>query len=89
MTKTNLIQQTIMDTKGKFFTTTFIKKDGTLRKMTARLGVRKGVNGKGLKFDPADKNLVVVYEMSKDAHRMINLETIQSITFKHRTLNFL
>ena len=89
MTKTNLIQQTIMDTKGKFFTTTFIKKDGTLRKMTARLGVRKGVNGKGLKFDPSDKNLVVVYEMSKDAHRMINLDTIQNIIFKKQTLNFI
>ena len=88
MTKTNLIQQTIMDTKGKFFTTTFIKKDGSLRKMTARLLVSKGVNGKGLKFNPIDKSLVVVYEMSKDAHRMINLETIQSITFKNRTLNF-
>ena len=89
MTKENLIQKTIMDTKGKFFTTTFIKKDGTLRKMTARLGVSKGVNGKGLKFDPADKNLVVVYEMSKDAHRMININTIQTIIFKNRTLNFL
>lgn len=88
MKKENSIQQIIMDTKGKFFTTTFIKKDGSTRKMTARLGVRKGVNGKGLKFDPAEKDLLVVYEMSKDAHRMINLNTIQSITFKNQTLNF-
>lgn len=88
MTKEKSIQQIIMDTKGKFFTTTFIKKDGSTRKMTARLGVRKGVNGKGLKFDPAEKDLLVVYEMSKDAHRMINLNTIQSITFKNQTLNF-
>lgn len=88
MTKEKSIQQIIMDTKGKFFTTTFIKKDGSTRKMTARLGVRKGVNGKGLKFNPAEKDLLVVYEMSKDAHRMINLNTIQSITFKNQTLNF-
>lgn len=78
----------IKGTRGKIFSATFIKKDGTLRKMTARLGVRKGVTGAGLKFDPRERSLVVVYEMSKKSYRMINLSTIKSITFKKQTLNF-
>jgi len=88
LNKISVIHKTIINTKGKFFTTTFIKKDGTVRTMTARTGVSKGVNGKGLKFNPTDKNLVVVYEMNKDGHRMINLETVTQITFNNQTLNF-
>jgi hypothetical protein len=33
-------KQMIKDTKGKFFTVTFTKKDGTTRVMNARLGVK-------------------------------------------------
>lgn len=65
---------------GKIFSVTFVKKDGTLRKMTARLGVKKDLKGVGLKFDPAEKNLLVVFDMHKRAYRMINLKTI--ISFK-------
>lgn len=36
---------------GKFFTVTFIKKDGTIRKMNARLGVTKGLTGKGMAYN--------------------------------------
>ena len=65
---------------GKIFSVTFVKKDGTLRKMTARLGVKKDLKGVGLKFNPAEKNLLVVFDMHKRAYRMINLQTI--ISFK-------
>ena len=60
-----LMEVIIKGTRGKIFSATFIKKDGTLRKMTARLGVRKGVTGAGLKFDPRERSHVVVSEMSK------------------------
>lgn len=83
-----LLEHIIKGTRGKFFSATFIKKDGTLRKMTARLGVKKNLTGAGLKFNPSERSLVVVYEMSKKSYRMINLNTIQSITFKNQTLNF-
>ena len=46
--ETKTITDMIKSTKGKFFSVTFIKKDGSVRKMTARLGVRKGINGKDL-----------------------------------------
>lgn len=70
----------IRATKGKVFTATFTKKDGTVRRMNARLGVRKNVKGVGLKFKPADKGLITVFDMQKDEHRMINLATLQEFT---------
>jgi hypothetical protein len=73
----------IKKTKGKIFSVTFVKKDGTIRKMTARLGVKKDLKGVGLSFDPTAKQLVVVFDMHKRAYRMINLQTI--ITFKHES----
>jgi hypothetical protein len=61
---------------NRFFSVTFIKKDGSLRRMVARLGVRKGVKGVGMSFSPSDKGLMVVFDMHKREFRMINLETI-------------
>jgi hypothetical protein len=73
----------IKKTNGRIFSVTFVKKDGTIRKMTARLGVKKDLKGVGLSFDPTAKQLVVVFDMHKRAYRMINLQTI--ITFKHES----
>jgi hypothetical protein len=72
----------IESTKGKFFTVTFVKKDGTIRTMTARTGVRKGVTGQGLKFNPSERNLKVVWSCDAETFRMINLNTILGIKFK-------
>lgn len=73
----------IKKTNGKIFSVTFIKKDGTIRKMNARLGVKKDIKGVGLKFNPSEKNLIVVFDMQKKAYRMINLQTI--IQFKYES----
>ena len=73
----------IKKTNGLIFSVTFVKKDGTIRKMTARLGVKKDLKGVGLKFNPSERSLVVVFDMHKRAYRMINLQTI--ITFKHES----
>lgn len=73
----------IKKTNGRIFSVTFVKKDGSIRKMTARLGVKKDLKGVGLKFDPTERSLVVVFDMHKRAYRMINLQTI--ITFKHES----
>jgi len=66
----------ILQKGGRIFSVTFIKKDGTIRRMAARLGVRKGVKGVGLRFKPEDKGLMVVFDMNKREFRMINLNTI-------------
>lgn len=68
----------IRATKGKIFSCSFIKKDGTVRNMVARLGVVK--NLKGGKNGASDKNsLITVYDMLNGGYRMINLETLQTL----------
>ena len=64
-------------TKGAFFTCTFRKKDGTLRKMVARTGVKKGLTGTGRTWEK--ENLVTVWDIEAKGYRHINLETLSSI----------
>ena len=65
------------NTNGKFFTVTFVKKDGTTRVMNCRTGVTKALkNGKSTV--DTDKYLVV-YEMASKAYRCINKDTILNI----------
>ena len=54
----------IRSSGGKLFSVVFEKrtKPGVLRRMVARLGVSKGVNGEGQRFDPAAHSLVTVAE---------------------------
>jgi len=85
---TQHITELIKGTKGKFFSVEFVKKDGSTRKMTARLGVRKGINGKGLAFNPAEKDLMVVWATDKKNYRMINLKTITSVKVNGIVNNF-
>lgn len=73
-------QQIIAHTKGKIFSCSFVKKDGSVRQMTARLGVKKGVNGKGLRFDALSKGLIPVFDVVADGYRMVNINTIKSLT---------
>jgi hypothetical protein len=70
------MKEQILSKGNKIFSVTFIKKDGSTRRMVARLGVRKGVKGVGMSFSPSEKNLMVVFDMHKKAFRMVNLETI-------------
>jgi hypothetical protein len=70
-------------TEGKVFTVTFVKRtNGETRVMNCRKGVRKGVTGEGLKYDPKTKNLVTVYDMQKGAFRMIALESIRRVAME-------
>lgn len=64
---------------GKVFTATFIKKDGTVRNLNGRIGVKKGVTGKGMRYKPLQKLLLPVYDMQKKAFRMINLDTMEHL----------
>jgi hypothetical protein len=65
---------------GRIFSAAFIKKDGELRKGLFRLGVKKGVKGKGFAFDPIAKGLVSVYDMQKQAFRFITAAQLLSLT---------
>ena len=64
---------------NKIFTVTFTKKDGTVRVMNARRGVKKGVTGVGLAYDAAEKGLITVYDMKKRQFRSVNVDTVQTV----------
>ncbi len=53
----------IKASQGKLFGVRFIKRSTkTSRRMTARLGVKKGVNGNGKAFNADDHGLLTVHE---------------------------
>ena len=83
--------------QGTIFTATFEKRTtGDIRKMNARLGVKKGVTGEGMKYDPKGKNLIACYDVqkaqemkaqgldevtsAKKSYRMINAEKLLNAT---------
>lgn len=68
-----------MNTRGKLFDVVFRKKNGDIRRMNARTGVKKHLKGGELSYDPLEKGLLPVYDVRKKAYRMINLNTITSI----------
>ena len=55
-----------------------MKKDGTLRKMTARVGVKKGLANTGF-IREEKENLVCVYDITAKGFRFINLSTLKSL----------
>ena len=79
-------RQIVKGYKGsQFFSVGFIKRgDGSLRNMNCRKGVKKGLSGKGQKYNPASKNLVCVYDVKIEEPRMITLDNIKTISMRGR-----
>jgi hypothetical protein len=73
---------------GTIFSVEFYKKDGSYRKMKARFGVAKDLKGKGLAYDPLDKGLINVWDMDKQAYRMITVDRIEQLKVKGKTYKF-
>ena len=74
--------EAIRDTKGKIFNVMFVKKDGTLRDMTCRVGVKKHASGTQPEISATrkktlnGKQMVTVYDMSKKGYRVINTHSL-------------
>jgi hypothetical protein len=49
------------------------------------MGVKKGVTGAGLPYDPASKGLITVFDVQKNAFRMIAVEGIREFKFQGTT----
>lgn len=64
---------------GRFFSCCFEKKDGSVREMNCRLGVRKFVTGKGMSYDPEERGLMTVWDAQVKEYRMINLKKVISV----------
>ena len=80
-------KQLIKNTNGKFFTATFIKKDGTTRVMNARLGVKAYLKGGELPYDPESKGLIPVFDVKTEDYRMININTLTNLKIGSNTYN--
>ena len=73
----NKAKELIKESKGKIFSTTFLKKDNTIRTLTSRTGKQyKSKTGKKAPYKPSDYNLIALYDMRKKAFRMLNLNTL-------------
>ena len=71
------LNQVLKATAGKFFTVSFIKKDGTTRVMNCRLGVTKHLKGGVSTLDASQ--YLTVYDMQAEGYRAVNLSTIISV----------
>lgn len=75
----NVAVQLIKNSKGKFLSVDFIKKDGSIRHMTCRTGVSKHVKGVGLTYNPEDKGLITVWDTVAQGYRNINKNTLKCV----------
>jgi hypothetical protein len=64
----------ILNSNGKIFTVTFIKKDGSTRVLNGRLGVTKHLKGGVSTLDP--DQYITVYDLQSEGYRAINRATI-------------
>jgi len=56
---------------GRFFSVVFVNRYGSIRRIVCRDGVKKGVKGVGMSYNPSDYNLKVVWDVIKRGFRMI------------------
>lgn len=69
---------------NQFFSATFVKKNGEIRKMLCRVGVKKFLKGGQKKYDY--DNLLTVYDVKKKAYRTININTLMKIKANGKTI---
>jgi len=75
-------------TNGKIFSVTFIKADGTIRKMVCRTGVKKYVTGNGHPMRPEVASVrCKVFDFQKKEYRTIPIDRILEIRFQGQTVN--
>jgi hypothetical protein len=79
-----MLDNLITDSKGRFITVEFTKKDGTIRKMNCRTGVTAHLKGGESKLDPAQ--YIIVYDLKSKGYRSINRSTIRAVTTMGRTI---
>jgi hypothetical protein len=58
-------------------------KKGELRTFNFRGGVRKGVKGVGLPYNPTEHKLIIVWDRKRNTFRAIAIEGIQKLQIEH------
>jgi len=78
---TDKAKELIRETNGRIFSSTFIKKDNTIRTLTARTGKKyKSKTGRKAPYKASNYNLLPVYDMRIKAFRMLNFNTLLTLT---------
>jgi hypothetical protein len=74
-------KELIKDSKGLIFSTSFIKKDNTIRTLTSRTGKQyKSKTGRKAPYKAENYDLIPLYDMRKKAFRMININTLTKLS---------
>jgi hypothetical protein len=82
--KKEQIKQLIKQSKGKFFSAYFIKKNNEVRQINCRVGVVKYLKG-GDKTTIDYPNLICVYDVKAKGYRNINLDTLLALKIGSKT----
>ncbi len=76
------VEKVLDESRGKIVGVTFIKKDGSERTLVGRIGKRyspTGTDPLGGKAARRGRGLFTIYDMQKQAFRMVNMDTVISI----------
>jgi ABC-type antimicrobial peptide transport system ATPase subunit len=73
----SIISTAIANSNGRFFSVSFIKKDGSLRKLVGRTGVTKALKG-GLCTVNRDQ-YIIAYDVNAKGYRSINVNSIVAL----------
>ena len=79
----NIIKYLLIGNEGKFFTVTFKKKDGSIRKLNGRLGVHFGKK-LGKSTVAGIPKYLTVYDVQKRAYRNVNTDTVLAVSMKNK-----
>lgn len=73
------------ETEGRIFSVYYRKKNGSMRELTGRIGVKAHLTGGDLRYDPKAKLLLPVFDMHLGDYRMVNLATVVSFNIGGET----
>lgn len=73
--------------EGKLFSVTFVKKDGSLRKMVARLDVKSYLTGGAPRYNATAYNMIVVFSMDDLGYRTVVVDRIVRLKAYNQVLN--
>jgi hypothetical protein len=66
---------------GRIFSAKFVKKNGEIRHIKARLGVKKHLQGGELSYNPSERNNLIVFDLEKSAYRTIKFDNLLEIKY--------
>ena len=74
-------KELIKESKGLIFSTTYIKKDNTIRTLTSRTGKQyASKTGRPAPYKVEEFNMMPLYDMRKKAFRMLNFNTLITLS---------